>query len=193
MITFGTYEQNNILKDGKEPIEWMVLDVEGGKALLISRYGLDAKPYHAEYSGISWESCSLREWLNGAFLETAFTEEEREAILTTSVSNGAGQGYRGYYQEEGNNTQDRVFLLSYHEAYDLYFKSDSARIARVTPYAIAQGAYKNGSQNGWWWIRSPGRTPYGAGRVGSGGKLNNSSVNTAVGCVRPAMWIDLER
>lgn len=37
-VEFGNYPQNN--SDTKEPIEWLVLDVSGNEALIISRYGL---------------------------------------------------------------------------------------------------------------------------------------------------------
>ena len=40
-IKFGNYPQG---ADGKKaPIEWLVLDVSGNEALIISLYGLDCK------------------------------------------------------------------------------------------------------------------------------------------------------
>ncbi len=88
---FGVYEQDNDLNDGKEPIEWLVLDIEGDKALLLSKYGLDAKPYNATYADVTWETCTLRAWLNDDFLKTAFTEDEQKAIFTTDVDNSANK------------------------------------------------------------------------------------------------------
>ena len=86
---FGAYEQDNDLTNGKEPIEWLVLDVQGDKALLLSKYGLDAKPYNTTYADVTWETCTLRKWLNDDFLKTAFSEDEQKAILTTEVDNSA--------------------------------------------------------------------------------------------------------
>ncbi|MBP3696995.1 MAG: hypothetical protein J6J45_05560, partial [Clostridia bacterium] len=63
-ITFGSYEQDNDLSNGKEPIEWLVLDKQDGKVLVISKYALDAKPYNDEYVDVTWETCTLRSWLN---------------------------------------------------------------------------------------------------------------------------------
>ena len=40
VLAFGHYEQDNNPDNGPEPIEWIVLDVQDGKALLLSRYGL---------------------------------------------------------------------------------------------------------------------------------------------------------
>ena len=54
--------------------------------LVISRYGLDCKPYNTEYEEITWETCSLRSWLNGEFYETAFIPEEKNVILPSSLS-----------------------------------------------------------------------------------------------------------
>lgn len=73
-VKFGSYPQNN--GDIKEPIEWLVLEVNGNKALLISSYGLDCKEYHHEFEFITWENCDLRKWLNGEFFRRAFTVAE---------------------------------------------------------------------------------------------------------------------
>ena len=35
-FAFGVYEQDNDLTNGKEPIEWLVLDVQDGEDLLLS-------------------------------------------------------------------------------------------------------------------------------------------------------------
>ena len=90
VVTFGTYPQK---ADGADstPIEWLVLDVQGDRALLLSCRGLDTKQYHTEKTGTTWESCSLRTWLNGEFLERAFSEKEQAGILTTDVDNGRDQ------------------------------------------------------------------------------------------------------
>ena len=85
-VTFGHYPQTAEGNDSTA-IEWVVLQKEGNKALLISRYGLDAQPYNAEYTDATWETCTLRTWLNSTFLNKAFTAEEQKAILTTSVIN----------------------------------------------------------------------------------------------------------
>ena len=84
-VTLGTYPQG---ANGEvEPIEWLVLDVQDGRALLISRYGLDAHRVFADtYQG--WDKCEIREWLNSTFLNTAFTDQEQESIVTTTVKTG---------------------------------------------------------------------------------------------------------
>ena len=94
IVTFGRYEQDGNEENGPEEIEWIILDVKDGKSLLISRYALDAVPYHTESINITWEKCFLRSWLNSDFLQTAFTEEEQASIPETEVDNSQKQGLK---------------------------------------------------------------------------------------------------
>lgn len=147
-VTFGRYPQTKAGKD-KTPIEWLVLARDGNKALLISRYGLDAQPYNKDNTSVTWETCTLRTWLNGMFYNKAFSSAEQAAILTTNVDNSKSQCYSGWNTSGGNNTQDKVFLLSYAEAskyFGVTYNSSNTK-SRVAPtaYAIAQGAGKNSS------------------------------------------------
>ena len=201
-VTFGHYPQTNAGND-ITPIEWLVVARDGQKVLLLSRYGLDAQPYNNEYTNITWEKCTLRTWLNGTFLNKAFTAQEQTGILLTNVDNSSRQGYSGWSTSGGNNTQDKVFLLSYTEAnkylgvtYDNRNNVES-RIA-PTDYAVKQGAGTYSSKTaegraaGWWWLRSPGSYQRNAARVFCDGSLGNYYVSHIDGCVRPALWINLE-
>ena len=87
VIEFGRYEQDGDKTNGEEAIEWRVLAVEDGKALIISEYALDAKPYNTEFVAITWEGCTLRNWLNDDFYKAAFSEKEQEWITLTQVIN----------------------------------------------------------------------------------------------------------
>ena len=104
IVTFGHYEQDGNVENGPEEIEWIVLDVKDGKSLLISRYALDAIPYHKEDIDITWEKCFLHTWLNDDFLQTAFTAEEQEIILETDVDNSQKQGLERW--NNWKNTKD---------------------------------------------------------------------------------------
>ncbi len=206
-VTFGEYPQTT---DGEDmtPIEWLVLARNGNKALLISRYGLDAQPYNADYTSVTWETCTLRTWLNGTFYNKAFSSAEQAAILTTNVDNSKNQCYSGWSTSGGNNTQDKVFLLSYAEANKYfgveYWKNTGARDnvkSRVapTPYAIAQGAYTSSSNMtadsnvaGWWWLRSPGSYQSSAAYVSPNGSLRDHNVDSGSASVRPALWVNIE-
>ena len=189
-VFFGAYEQDNNTANGKENIEWLVLEVKDGKALVTSKYALDCKPYNTSYTDVTWENCTLRRWLNNDFINAAFSAEEKSMIPTVTVS---ADNNPDYSTNPGNATQDQVFLLSVTEA-NKYFNSDSARQCEPTDFAVANGAYVN-SNNGncWWWLRSPGDDQSYAADVTYDGDVyeRGSSVNYDISAVRPALWIDL--
>ena len=195
-VEFGTYPQTAVGTDNTS-IEWLVLARDGNKALLISRYGLDAQPYDAEYTDVTWETCALRTWLNSTFMNKAFTAAEQGAILTTSVINSGSQNYSEWSTSGGNNTQDQIFLLSYagtNKYFDVTYSDDNNTKARVRPtaYAEKQSVDASNSSTGWWWLRSPGEEQRSAACVDTDGSLNYSNVNDDTGCVRPALWVNLE-
>ena len=207
-VWFGSYEQDNDTSNGAEAIEWLVLDKQDGKLLLLSKDALDAKPYNEKYVDVTWETCTLRSWLNGTFYTTAFSQTEQGRIATTKSRN---EDNPEYGTEGGNDTEDKVFLLSIGEA-TRYFDPDPdaydpARRAKVTAYAKTQGArvYSEAEYgmsgtteydgNGWWWLRSPGFDDYYAAFVFYDGSLRMGGgygIDTVDGGVRPAFWLNLE-
>ena len=189
-VFFGVYEQDNNTSNGKENVEWLVLEVKDGKALVISKYALDYQQYNTEFTDVTWEICTLRKWLNNDFLGSAFSAEEKAMIPTVTVSADKNPDYS---TNPGNATRDQVFLLSITEA-NKYFSSDSARQCKPTKYAVANGAYVNSdNSNCFWWLRSPGGIQCIAAGVGNDGDVYESGnyVNYANYAVRPALWIDL--
>lgn len=189
-VAFGAYEQDNNTSNGKEDIEWLVLEVKDGKALVISKYALDRKPYNASYTDVTWETCTLRKWLNKEFINAAFSADEKAMIPTVTVPADKNPDYS---TNPGNATQDQVFLLSIAEA-NKYCSSDSARRCEPTDYAVANGAWESDSGNCWWWLRSPGYVQNFAAIVYDCGDVNfydyyYDSINDIA--VRPALWIDL--
>ena len=189
-VFFGAYEQDNNTSNGKEDVEWLVLEVKDGKALVVSKYALDCKQYNTSNTNVTWETCTLRKWLNTDFINSAFSSDEKAKIPTVTVSADENPDYS---TNPGNATQDQVFLLSITEA-NKYFGSDSARQCKPTDYAFANGAYVN-SVNGncWWWLRSPGVTQDSAAYVHSSGDVYEpgSDVDIGTSAVRPAMWITM--
>lgn len=190
IVPFGSYEQDNDFGNGKEPIEWVVLDIIKGRALLLCCYGIDCLPYHNSDSNVTWEVCSLRNWLNDSFLNSAFSTNEQKLILSTHVS---GSENTNYGTEAGNDTKDRLFLLS---MYQVEYYSDYWDLTCVpTSYAVERGAFLNKTTNGgWWWLRTPGDSENTAASVNSDGSVdsNGSAVNGLKGMVRPVMWVDTE-
>ena len=195
--TFGAYEQDNSTSNGKEAIEWTVLDKDGMSLLLISKQALDCQQYNTSYTDVTWESCSLRKWMNGTFLNKAFNAEEQAQIQNTTVSADKNPEYN---TNPGNATTDKVFLLSINEV-EKYFNSDEARKCAPTAYAKAQGAYTSdsfktasGAATCWCWLRSPGSYQDIAATVSAVGSVyyRGYSVNYDSAAVRPALWINLD-
>ncbi|MBS1462350.1 MAG: TIR domain-containing protein, partial [Ruminiclostridium sp.] len=122
-VSFGKYEQDNNTSNGKEKIEWLVLEVKDGKALVISKYALDCKPYNTSSTNVTWETCSLRNWLNNDFINSAFSATEKTMIPSVKVSADKNPDYS---TSSGKATQDRLFLLSVKEM-NKYLSSNSKR------------------------------------------------------------------
>ena len=195
-VEFGSYYQEN--GSEKTPIEWITLDISAGKALLISRYGLDSMPYHHEYTDITWEHCDLRKWLNGEFFRTAFTEAEQEKIAVTELRNG---GSSNYGSRGGNSTEDRVFCLSLKEARDLSKAKKGLREFRKcdpTPYAIKKGAFEDSTAeyiefgSCCWWLRSPGDSQHMAAFAEANRLFCQEGywVGNKSFAARPAIWVN---
>ncbi|MCR5137090.1 MAG: leucine-rich repeat protein [Oscillospiraceae bacterium] len=165
------FQPGALLWLGTERTPWRVLEVdrEAETALLIAEKPVCEKDYNDQWADTTWEQCSLRAWLNGEYYEKTFSEEEKAAILECELKNPDKPrwGTKG-----GNDTRDRVFLLSIEEA-QKYFKDDRDRAA--------------GSS---WWLRSPGLISRLAASVNSDGSIC-VDVNGRLG-VRPALKINLE-
>lgn len=191
-IKFGFYEQDNDTSNGAEEIEWLVLAVEGNRALLISKYALDYQPYNTSYTSVTWENCTLRNWLNDTFLNNAFDEQYQGGIETTSVLENIN---RDYNSDPGNITQDKIFILSISESEE-YFMSNEERKCQETAYCYERGAYSVIVSNACrWWLRSPGNHNLNAAYVNSHGSIQNKGDRISASdiyAVRPAMWINLD-
>ena len=201
---FGHYEQDNNPGNGKEPIEWQVLETQRDRMLVVSRYALDFRAYNDTITDITWENSSLRKWLNGDFYTNSFTDAEKGRILTVTNDNPDNPVYG---TKGGNRTQDRIFVLSSDEA-RRYFKTDAERMCKVTEYAAAnyEAAYSavtpyythkaDTSMAAFWWLRTPGdmqkKTVYVSqeGSINYYGDASMILINgTVYNDVRPAFWL----
>ena len=208
IVTFGKYPQT---KEGSDqtPIEWIVLDYDevNHKTLLLSRYGLDAKPFDNKHVASTWQTCALRSWLKKDFLNEAFNEAEKSAILVTKVDNSKSQAYDwsrvAYVElEDDNNTNDQIFLLSYAEANRyLGVTIEPNMKSRVAPtaYALTKEVWisdKNKTADGeWageWWLRSRGPKSFKPSYVSSDGRIHYTELPENYKLVRPAFWLNLE-
>ena len=187
--TFGSYEQDNNTGNGAEPIEWLVLDVEEDRALLISQYGLDVVPYNQKKQDVGWDKSSVRQWLNGEFLNTAFSDSERSLILEATVPNGKGQA--ASVSQDGKDTQDYVFLLSSAET-NKYMKSTLRRKCEPTAYARAKGA-EISPKCGTWLMRTRYyNTKLHVEAIDAMGSYTHVAIDNARKMIRPVIWVKMK-
>lgn len=188
-----------------EKIKWRVLQNNGSTLFVVSDKGLDCKEYHEENASVTWENCTLRSWLNNSngFYDTAFSSSEQGAIVSQTVVNEDNPYYN---TEGGNDTTDKIYLLSLSEGMNLsygfceyYIMSSASRWMQASDYAHAMGVYtySNSSTgdnaNCYWWLRSPSNTASTAASVsynGYVGQSGNSVHDNTRACV-PVLHINL--
>lgn len=195
-ITFGKYEQSGGISNGEEDIEWLVLARENDRILVISKRILGRITYDSQggYYAPAWDDSAVRMWLNSAFVNGAFSEEEQRHIITVTVENDV------------RNSQDKVFLLNATEARE-FFKSDASRCCEATAFVYSNDAWDAG--RAWefddydelsdygrncWLLRAEGSFADVAAYVDSNGEIceaYGNGLGDYINGVRPAMWIDL--
>ena len=205
-IVLGSYEQDGDESNGPEPLEWEIISEEDGRIFVMSRYCIEWLPYNAEEADVTWETSSIRSWLNGEFLDNSFSDEEQSRILTATVTtpDNPVSGVPG-----GNDTEDKVFLLSLNELIDNFeyepfleedrFNDFPGLGAILTPYAQAES---NSDYNDrcMWWLRSPGGNAQSVVVVDASGSagwetgwlVNGYDSNGYFKFIRPAMYLEAE-
>ena len=162
-------------------LNWYVLDKKDGKTLVMSEKVLEMRAYHETDEPMTWETCDLRAYLNGEFLQNTFTAEEQAKIVETTNRNpsNAKYGISG-----GNATNDKVFLLSLEEA-ELYLGGFQELLTART----------DANETVWWHLRSPGEAANVAASISANGLIDYhgvaDSVIIPIGGVRPVLWLDL--
>ncbi len=194
IVPFGRIEQDNDPGNGPEPIDWIVLDKIEGRLLLLSSSCLLGKAYNEEsFAPVTWETCSLRKWLNNEFLNSSFSEDERKAIPEVLNRN---EDHSMVETPGGKDTRDRVFLLSESDTVIyLHNPDDQEYIGKAfgTDYAASNGLLSDDDGFCSWWLRSPGMYEYIAQYVDQQGKPNSNGGSTDIDYyfgVRPAIWLD---
>ena len=126
-ITFGSYPQQS---DSKEPIEWLILQEKDGQMLLVSRYCLTSLPWHNHKAAVTWDVSDIRRWLNGEFLETAFSKTEQSAIVRTHLDN---RDQLGNGTPVGTDTEDRIFCSVPSMHWRFFMTMNTERSQHLTP------------------------------------------------------------
>ena len=183
-ITLGSYQQTKGVSP--EPIVWRVLSVDGDKALVLSDKILEKKKYNETATDVTWETCSLRSWLNGDFYNEAFSSSEKGAVLESTVSTPTNS----YGISGGNDTTDKVFVLSSEEAKKIEYgftaidDANRYRECDCTPISAVSN----------YWLRNIGYNSKKAQLLDKKGYIYTRGYpvdHSSVG-VRPAMWIDID-
>ena len=182
---------------GGDELLWQVLAVQNGKALLLSRYGIERSCFNTNNAGQTWANSTVRKWLNGTFYSQAFSRGEAAAILESFVNEAEDQASRSFAPKRiGESTYDRVFLLSYADLMT-YVPNVRDRQCVPTNHALSEGCnysdtvYLNGQPTCWWWLRSPAYRNN-ALAVNNSGVVEACMMSQSYGALRPAMWVDLQ-
>ena len=190
------------------PYDWRVLDLQGGQALIITDRLIDRRPYHHTSEDVTWETSEIRQWLNSEFLDR-FNQQELERIAFTLITTGDNQWLGSRSTPGGNNTTDRVFLLSIEEVVRYFGDGGWMGELSLCPngqmwvwdeYNRARIALDLEGSANWWWLRSPGLFSDRAATVDVSGSLYMWGRGVTWGdhghgayVVRPAMWIILDQ
>ena len=179
IVTFGHF---GVSPSGiQDPIEWLVVERQGSKCLLLSRYGLGIQMYNDTFLHTTWEKSDIRSWLNDTFYKLAFNPQESQRIVTTALD-------KTFFS---SGTNDHVFLLSKEEARLL---SSEERKAEPTRYARNAGfKMEFSSKYGRWWLRDQGTRSIDAAFVDVNGGINETGIDvrTTGVMVRPAVWVEI--
>lgn len=187
-VTFGSYEQDANSANGKENIEWIVLKVTDDTVTLMSKYVLDCVQYNENNNAPSyWVSCTLRQWLNNDFVNSAFDNEQSTYLKGSENENPDNKkcGTKGC-----ENTVDLAHCLSIDEA-KLYLNGD-INVGYATAYAKSKGIYDKSENGGtFWWLRSSGSSQNCAAKVNCDGNVDErgSGVNFKSYGVRPVITV----
>lgn len=188
-VKFGAFEQDFDYTNGKEPIEWIVLDKTKESIVLMSKYTLDYLPYNVKDTAVTWESCSLRKWLNKMFIDEAFNKTEQGMLKTSKITNKDNPVFN---IPGGKDTKDKVYLLSLEDVTnpDYGFSDDYNVLDDNRGCSISQNKFAR-----WcYWLRTPGETTARAMYVTVAGRVypNGDVVNSFENAVHPVICIDIK-
>jgi len=172
-------------------ISWLILEEEENQILLLSELILFDRAYNTEHVSVTWETSTLRSYLNNEFFYS-FSPEDRARIAEIRVINGDRMYTnrilaRSWPVPGGNDTDDRIFLLS-HDEQKYYFENDNARKAYTAEDHPMHDTIGN---DWWWWLRSPGSDNFNAAVITMGNDEHGYRVSREIG-VRPALWLYLD-
>lgn len=185
IITLGRYEQDGNLENGYEDLDWVVLKENGTKKLIITKYCIEAIPYHMEAGKTSWADSFIKEWMDSILFEEIFNEREKNLVINVQLEDT----YNSEYETWAEGTESKIFLLSVEELEKNLLNNSTANIFEWTKYMVNRGA---ATQCLGFWLRTPGIDYDGAVYA------KTKYFEKGDGCVnynfvRPAVWIDIKQ
>ena len=213
-VTLGIYEQDSNVENGKEPIEWIVIDVEDDQALILSKYVLDTCAFNEQLDSINWEMSTAYQLMNEEFYNNSFSSKEKKIIIS-SIDKDTSEEIGYIFFLSFNEVLDCFDMTEVKEKSGDYFYSQEI-LGKMTPYALNQyneaSEFKQkeydyltevgviydreviGEIYSAWWLRRSEEEGYDTtdivGRWGNLGYVSRVS-NNRIG-VRPAMWIEIK-
>lgn len=187
-IIFGSYAPEG---QQKLPVSWKVLDVREDRMLVLAEQVLDLQPFHNTVDITRWENSSLRTWLNGHFLQNAFSPAERELIYVPAKNEDPAGDilWQMFGMETTTDTiDDRIFLLNAADI-DTYYPSGDLFHAGISATA-AENVVDADNDSLCWWLRSSMNQHSAALIVSPCDSVGFSAIDpmNRQG-VRPAMWL----
>jgi hypothetical protein len=160
-ITFGNYE-------------WLVLEVQKGYALIISKNIISQQPYDTvERRYPSWEKSSLRQYLNDDFYNS-FTKNEQLRIVDT---NSESLEYFVTSSEWGEEGLGKIFCLSSGYVFE-HFVGENAEFCEYL-------------EQNWWLRKGNAYSAYAfVNDLTLAGGSDKSMATKPFG-IRPAMWVKI--
>ena len=189
---------------------WIVLETAHDTTLIITEDIIEKRAYNTEYKDVTWETGTLRAYLNGEFY-SRFSDGDKKRIAMVRNNNSNNEyltrGGNIRTTPGGNPTDNHIFLLSINEAKE-YFRAKDIT-AEDTGYWDTDKIKKNPSWGpscyprsealtaayagkAWrWWLRSPGFVGNHAAYVYDDGTVNLYGYNVcnAYAGVRPALHL----
>lgn len=177
-IVFGAYEQDNNLDNGKEPIEWIVLETQKDRMLLLSKDVLDAGRFHEGEELVYWKDSTIRKWLNEVFFTEAFSEKEQKTIRQDEE--------KVFFLSEAEF--EKYFELAWGESGHFY---DNNAKAVPSDYALSKGLeMRDDDHYARWYLRSEGKWGMYASVSPSGAVSGYCKrEEERIWGIRPAVWV----
>ena len=186
VVTFGSYEQDDNLENGKEPVKWIIIDRNEKSTMLISKDIIEYQPYldvdYDSYIQSTWETCTLRKWLNSTFYNSLFNTEEKKSIVNTTVIPDPKEFSTS--ADPGGETIDKIYLLSGNE-YNKYKTISGVSECELSRHVFAKIRYNIE----FWWLRSPSDDFLTYAQVVQNGNISTNRTSYEEG-IRPVVWVD---